>query len=101
MTEVLDNRLHLEVDPKQVETWELLVAESAKIGDWLLMFSRYVANGRGILCPDLPTDPIDELTPEQIATIKNSEAYKALKRFKTAQLKAAAESFAEQAVGGF
>lgn len=98
---VKDNRYHLEVDPKQVETWELGVLESARVLDWLLVFSRYLANGSGLVSPGLPTTPLDELTDKERQEIMSSKAYKALKHFKMAALKSAVESFQEQITAGF
>lgn len=100
-TTVIDNRYRLEVDPKQVEAWELTVMESPKVSDWMLVFARYLANGSGLVSPALPATPLDELTPKERAEIVESKAYKALKRFKLAELKDAAQSFAQQAVSGF
>jgi hypothetical protein len=95
------SRPRLEVDPKQVETWELMVMESPKISDWLLIFPRYLSDGNGLVSPSLPSAPIDELTPAQLKEIKESKAYGILKRIKLPELKAAAQSFAAQAVSGF
>lgn len=97
----IDNRYRLEVDPKQVEAWELTVMESPKVSDWMLVFPRYLANGSGLVSPGLPVTPLDELTEKERQEIMSSKAYKALKHFKVPQLRDAAQSFAEQAVSGF
>ena len=97
----IDNRYRLEVDPKQVEAWELIVMESPRITDWMMVFARYLVNGSGLVSPGLPATPLDELTREERAEIVESKAYKALKHFKLPQLKDAAQSFAQQAVSGF
>lgn len=99
--QALDNRLRLEVDPRQVEAWELVVMESPRITDWMMVFSRYLVNGRGHISPNLPKTPLDELTEAERERILSSEAYRALKRFSLPDLKAAAQSFAQQAVSGF
>jgi hypothetical protein len=101
MTQPVDNRIRLEVDGRQVEAWELTVMESQKISECMLVFARYMVNASGKLSPDLPNAPLDELTAEQRQQIKNSAAYKALKRFKLPDLNKAARSFLEQAVAGF
>lgn len=98
---VIDNRYRLEVDPKQVEAWELTIMESPKVSDWMLVFARYLANGSGLVSPALPVTPLDEMTQAERAEIMTSPAYKALKHFKLPQLKDAAQSFAQQAVSGF
>lgn len=95
--EPVDNRLQLNVDGRFVETWELIAMEGMKISDWLMIFPRYLARGDRLVSPGLPDKPLDELTPSEIAEIRESEAYKMLKRFKLPNLKAAAESFAKQA----
>lgn len=96
-----DVRLHLEVDPKQVETWELVALESNQVSKWILIFPRYLSNGRGLVSPGLPNTPIDRLTKEEKQQITSSEAYKALERLKTPDLRAAANSFMEQLAAGF
>lgn len=97
LTQLKDNRLNLRVDGRQVETWELMVMESLRVSDWLMVFPRYLARGERIISPNLPNKPLDELNDSEIAQIKESEAYRAMKRFKIPQLRAAAQSFAEQA----
>ena len=96
-----DNRLRLEVDGRQVEAWELTVMESQRISECMLVFARYMVDARGPVSPNLPREPLDELTPEQRQAIMNSKAYKALKRFKLPELNKAAQSFLAQAVAGF
>lgn len=96
-----DNRLRLEVDGRQVEAWELTVMESQRITECMLVFARYMVTDRGPVSPDLPREPLDELTAEQRQAIMNSKAYKALKRFKLPDLNKAAQSFLAQAVAGF
>ena len=93
---------HLKVDGKEVQTWELLQFEGdIKIGNVLLIFARYLADDDGkLISPGLPSSPIDELSGEDLAKIRNSEAYRALKRFPVADLMTAAKSFAEQAAAG-
>jgi hypothetical protein len=86
MTELTDNRYRLEVDVKKLELWEVAVFESEKISDIMLLLARYLANGNGRISPDLPAEPIDELPRAEIARIKNSEAYKVVRRFNQAQL---------------
>ncbi len=92
-------KVRLEVDGRFVETWELLIFEDelTGIGDLLMVFSRYAVDGDGKLSPDLPDDPLDELTDDQRQEIKQSRAYKALRRFPLPALRNAASSFADQA----
>jgi hypothetical protein len=97
----IDNRIQIFVDPKRVETWELMVLETSKINDALLVFARYLTRGEQLISPNLPGDPIDELTPEQLQQIKNSEAFKILKRFPIPELQGAIKSFVAQATAGF
>lgn len=97
----VDNRLHLEVDPKQVEAWELSVLESSRVTDWLMIFPRYLANGRGLVSPGLPDKPLSELTIAEKHQIQHSDAYKALQHYKMPALKAAIVSFQEQLSAGF
>ena len=92
-----DNRLHLVVDGRFVETWELMVMESMKISDWLMVFSRYLCKGDRLISSNLPNKPLDELSKAELSQIRNSDAYKALQRMKMPSLKEAAESFAKQA----
>ena len=95
----VDNRVHLDVDPKKVETWEIMIFEdrTVRIADLLMIFSRYASNGRGLISPGLPSEPVDELTDEQRAEIQASEAFKLLRRFSLPNLRLAAQSFADQA----
>lgn len=99
--QVMDLRIRLEVDPKRVETWELMALESGKITDWCLIFARYAATDRGLVSPDLPNTPIDELTADEKKQIMDSRAYKAMKRFTIDQLKKAVAAFQEQLAAGF
>lgn len=99
--EFIDNRPHIVVDAKNIETWELMVFEEQRINDWMMVFARYLYKGDRPVSPDLPADPLDELTGAQKAQIRNSDAFKYLKRMKVATLRAAVESFAEQASAGF
>ncbi|MCP4342692.1 MAG: hypothetical protein GY799_28375, partial [Desulfobulbaceae bacterium] len=96
-----DNRARIEVDPKQIETWELMVMEAGVVANWILVFSRYLKRGDKLISPSLPNEPIDFLGKAELAQIKNSDAYKMLIRFKTAEIAAAARSFSEQAASGF
>ena len=98
---LIDRRLTMLVDPKKVQTWELMVLEQGRITDWMLVFARYLSQGDKLISPDLPDMPIDELTPSQIEGIKSSQAYKALKRLTIPTLKTAATSFQEQLSAGF
>lgn len=99
--QVADMRIRLEVDPKRVETWELMALEGGKITDWCLVFARYAATDRGLVSPGLPNTPIDELTADERKQIVNSQAYKAMKRFTIDQLKKAVAAFQEQLAAGF
>ena len=95
----VDNRI--KVEAKQVETWEIMVMEEGNITKAMMVFSRYLSRGDQLVSPGLPSDPVDELNKADIAMIKNSDAYKALKRFKLPQLKAAIQAFVEGASAGF
>lgn len=86
MTEFTDNRYRLEIDVKKMELWEVAVFESERISDIMLLLARYLANGSGPISPDLPAEPIDELPRAEIAKIRNSEAYKIIRRFNQEQL---------------
>lgn len=96
-----DNRFRLVVDSKQIETWEVMVMEDGNLTKAMMVFARYLHRGDSLVSPELPSDPIDELPKAEIARIKESDAYKALKRFKMPQLLAAAKSFSNQANAGF
>jgi hypothetical protein len=100
--EIIDNRIRLEVDPKKVETWEVMVFEdtNATTSELLMIFARYAVNANGPLSPDLPDVPLDELTKEQRREIMKSDAFRALRRFPLPSLRAAALSFVEQAREG-
>jgi hypothetical protein len=89
MTEFTDNRYKLEIDPKKMELWEIEVMQSAQIGNGMLIFCRYLSNGNGLISPNLPSEPIDELPRAELARIKNSEAYKIIRRWTGPQLEAA------------
>jgi len=95
--QMIDSRLQLLVDGRHVETWELVVMESMKLTDWIIVFARYLARGEKFVSPNLPNTPIDELTRAELAQIKNSDAYKLLKHMKMPALKAASQSFITQA----
>jgi len=98
---VIDNRVRLVVDGRQVDSWELAVLESAKISEWLMLFCFYLENASGKISPELVKKPLDELTAKEIETIKASRAYKTIKHFKLAQLKSIVESFSTQATADF
>lgn len=97
----VDNRLRIEVDPKQIETWELMAMETGRLEDTMLVFTRYLYRGERQVSPDLPNDPIDELPKAERARLKDSAAYKELKRLKLGDLQAACRSFLDQANAGF
>lgn len=97
----VDNRARIEVDAKQVETWEIMVMEEGNISKALLVFSRYLARNGAPVSPDLPSAPVDELTKAEMAQIRNSEAYRQLKRMKLPMLKQAVQAFVEGAAAGF
>ena len=63
--------------------------QSGQIGNGILIFCRYLSNGSGLISPDLPNTPIDELPRAELARIKNSEAYKIIRRWTGPQLEAA------------
>ena len=86
MTEFTDNRYRLEIDVKKLELWEVAIFESEKISDIMLLLARYLANGNGPISPDLPSEPIDELPRAELAKMKNSKAYKIVRRFNQEQL---------------
>lgn len=98
---VMDNRPRLVVDAKKVETWEIMVMESGKISDCLLVFARYLCRGERPISPEIPPSPIDELSRAEISQIQNSEAFKHLKRLKLKELQGAVSSFLTQANAGF
>ncbi len=100
-TEFIDNRPKIEVDPKQIETWELMVMEEGKITGFIMVFARYLVRNGQPVSPEIPHKPHDEMTRAERAQVENSEAYRYLKRMGIAQLRAAAESFMEQAAAGF
>lgn len=95
----IDNRLHIEADPVKIQTWELIIFEDddATTIDIIMILARYLANADGLVSPDLPSDPVDELTKEQRMEIKNSKAYKAIKRFHPSVLKQTAREFGSKA----
>lgn len=97
----VDNRVQLVCDPKQLETWEIMVMETGKVNDAMLIFAKYLYRGETAVSQNLPNDPIDELSKEQIQQIKDSKAFKMLKRFKLPQLQAAIRSFVAQSNAGF
>ena len=97
----VDNRMKIEVDSKQVETWEIMAMEEGNITKAMMIFARYLCRGDKPISPGLPSDPVDELNKADTAMIKNSDAYKLLKRFKLPELKAAIEAFVEGASAGF
>jgi len=101
ITEALDNRPHLKIDPKQVESWEIAVIESPKVTDWLMLFARYLENGSGLVSPDLPDKPLNKLTLAERAVITNSAAYDIVQQFKIPALKNAIKTIQEQISAGF
>ena len=88
MTEFTDNRPHLVLDVKKFEMWELELIEGTTT-QGLLVLCRYLHNGSGLISPDLPSDPVDELPRAELARLKNSKAYKTLRRFKADELEKA------------
>ena len=100
-TTYVDKRLQLVVDGRQVETWEITALQSHMVEQWQLIFARYLCRGEVPVSPGLPNTPLDEATAEELETIKKSEAYRLVKRFKMPSLKAAVQSFTDQATAGF
>lgn len=101
LEQFVDNRVQIDVDARQVETWEIMVMEEGNITKAMMVFARYLARGGRKVSPDLPSAPVDELNKADIALIKNSEAYRQLKRMKLPELRGAIESFVEGASAGF
>lgn len=94
-TKFLDNRPHIQFDAERIQTWELMALENQRINDMILIFSRHLANGQGLVSPGLPDSPLDELTAEQLAEIKASEAYQVLRRYPLSQLRTVSRTFLE------
>jgi len=97
----IDKRAQLEIDPKQIEVWELMVLETQVLTDWIMIFSRYLTRGGKLVSPGLPDDPLDELKKADLARIRNSQAFKELKRYKTPELRRVTASIVEQMSAGF
>lgn len=96
----LRNDVHLAIDPKRIELWEIEVLESGNLGNSLLVLARYLVDSDGrTISPDLSPLPIDELPKGELARIKNSAAYKRLRRFSVAQLEGATQQIKSAGAG--
>lgn len=96
---VFDNTTCIEVDHGVLETWEVFMLEDtdSTMVDLGMVLAKYLANGSGLISPGLPTEPIDELDKEDRLEIKQSKAFKELRRFSLAKLRDTATAFATEA----
>lgn len=97
-TTVKDNRAKLDVDPKQIEVWEIETVQETEIKAWLFLFAHYLSDGNGRVSPEINKMPMDEMSNKDKAITRHSEAYKLIRRYSMEELKGAAESFATQAM---
>lgn len=82
--------VHIAIDPKKVELWEIEVFESGNMGNGMLVLARYLVDNNGqLVSPGLPDAPVDELPKGEVARIRNSAAYRLLRRFNVSQLESA------------
>lgn len=92
--------VHLAIDPKRIELWEIEVLESGNLGNSLLVLARYLVDSDGrTISPELSALPLDELPKGEVARIKNSAAYKRLRRFSVAQLEGATQQIKNAGAG--
>jgi hypothetical protein len=101
---VKDNRYRLVIDAKQLESWELAAIEAGVVGDWLIIFSRYLENGSGPVSPELSQiekKPVRKLTAVELDTYRNSKAFDIVERQTLTQLKAMAGQFGDALSAGF
>ena len=93
---MVDNRPRLEVDPKKLHLWEIEMIEGTTTQGLLVLCRYLMRNGRPV-SPDLPETPVDELSRKEMVILKNSDAYKQLRRFRASDLEAALKSVKDAA----
>lgn len=93
-----DNRLHIECDPEQLQTWELMALEKLSIEGMLLVLCRYVANGSGVISADLPDKkPIRKLTNDEKNQLMDSEGFEWLESMPATRIRDVASTFIDGA----
>lgn len=93
-----DNRYHIECDPDQLQTWELMEIEKLSISSICLVLCRYVANGNGAVDKDLPEKkPVRRLDTKEKKALMDGKGYEWLELLPVADLRNVAKTFMEGA----
>lgn len=95
----VDARVQLVIDQKKIEMWEVMAIETERVTDMMMVFARYLCRGDQPISPEIPYKPFDEMTKAELAQLKNSEAFKLLRRFNGEQLQAAAAKLKAASAG--
>jgi len=98
MTEFKDNRYHIECDPSQLQTWELMEIEKLSVSSILLVLCRYVANGDGAVDKELPEKrPLRRMSNEDKDALMDGKGYMWLEELPVTQLQNVARTFVDGA----
>ena len=93
-----DNRLHIECDPEQLQTWELMALETNSIHDMCLVLCRYVANGSGAIDKDLPErKALRKLTKDEKNQLMDGQGYEWLENMPVNQIQNVVKAFLDGA----
>jgi hypothetical protein len=93
-----DNRLHIECDPEELQTWELMALETNSIQDMCLVLCRYVANGNGPIDKDLPErKALRKLTKGEKDQLMDGQGYEWLENMPVNQIQNVVKTFLDGA----
>ncbi len=93
-----DNRFHIEANPDELQTWELIAIEQASIEKICLVLCRYVHNGNGQVDKDLPIkQPFRKMSTEQMNALMDGKGFEWLEELPMAQLRDVAQTFIQGA----
>lgn len=93
-----DNRLHIECDPAELQTWELMAIEKVNLEQVCLVLCRYVANGSGPVSKDLPDKkPLRKLTRDEKNQLMDSPGFEWLESLSIPMLQSVTRTFIEGA----
>lgn len=93
-----DNRLHIECDPAQLQTWELIALEKNSVEQVCLILCRYVANGNGPIDKDLPEKkPFRKLTKDEKELLMNGAGFEWLEEMPVERIQSVVKTFLDGA----
>jgi hypothetical protein len=93
-----DNRLHIECNPEELQTWELMALETNSIQDMCLVLCRYVANGNGPIDKDLPErKALRKLTKGEKNQLMDGQGYEWLENMPVNQIQSVVKAFLDGA----